>query len=881
MDSNAVKTLAKAESSATGSRKEFVSNVAGKAIKAKGKVKGKKKAPLIVVLVLLIAMPIMLFSSTVLYPFHLAANLVQKVMVLYTTVKEWALNAIDTLMSKGKMPKKLKNELEENGIEVGAVTATGEFINTDQVIAEGEEYIVAVSDGAMFKVESGKLSVRFMGEIIPAGEFAAAAKSNYRLYNAVTEAIGGQSAIFYDRAGQEAFDELGINRDPYRGFESTGDAEADQESFEKMFADLLDYTADVNVGNVSTCEGGTVVTRDASGEEHTAETCTIKTEAEGAETDNGDIDKDLEGDESEAVGNGASAEEYVQQVASRTKGNNKKHATSNAAALLNAAVSSNEPLQAAKAASGVIIAAERAKAGDNGPINEMANMMMRTEESSYSDPASGEKKTVEMSPAESTNMSAVTAAGEFSAEVASRYSRDRLMSTTTNVASISTHTKNNSTSNTLVSSKSLLKRFTSWVGMIFLGKSIPDTDTLMQTSVNTIDDALIAKPSETMLGESLGERVVEGAAYINATMARKIGGAGASDDAAIAEYSRQTQDMIALEKEADRAKRSPFDATSPNTFLGSIVNSTFNTIVRSKSVAGGLSGVANTAGSSLLATIGGSVYADGSEETYATSYGDCTTLTAITGAQGDLYCNQNPTFDMSLAAESLDFYESKLSDVLTTDESGHKTVKEDSKLQQYLIFGTERQSSPGVKDAGICDALSTGDEEAQSGWKKVINTITGAIGLGNAGKKCTGKRARIATGEEYANTASNKEWDTTYKYYQGYVMETYVLELLGYYDEEEGNGKNPVVAAKDAYYEKNPLDQSYAGVIARYTGMDKEDVIAGVEGLRYLAYLESYDPSERYAFFTLPEEPEFEPEMDEHKVVSDNKQRDSKARAIA
>lgn len=837
MDTSAVKALREAEITGAKPQSGFVSNVQGRAIKATAKGGLKKKGPLIVVLVLLLLIPVIIFSTSALYPFHLAANIVQKVMTVWATVKEKVLNVIRELLGKGKVPEKLQESLEVSGVEVGAVTADGEFIKTNAVIAEGAEFVVAAADGSKFTVASGELSLRFMGKIISADEFMAEVTTNYQFYNAVTEAIGGQSSIFYDRAGQEAFDEIGINRNPYAGFESTGDAEADQAKFEELFAELLDYTPEVSIANQQACD---IVGRDSEGNDILD--CELEDGNEGTvENPQGTV-------------SGGTAEEYIQNVANNTKGTSSAKATKNAAALINAAVSANEPIQASKATSGILIAVEQAKAGDNGPINEAANMMMRESESSYADPSTGEEKTTKLSPAEATNMSAVTAEGSFDADVAARYSRDR-------VATVLSSDKSSIT-NTAVSSKSALARFTSWIGSLFSGSHEPDAAELKTKATKSVDTALKTKASESMVGESLGERMVEGAAYINATMARNIGGAGASDEKAIAEYTRATQDLIALETEADRANRSPFDATSPNTFLGSIVNSTFLAATKSKSLFSGVSSVASTASSSLLATIGGSAYADGSEEEYATSYGNCATVNSITGAKGDLYCNPNPTFSTETYSMTLEELENQVG---TGNVSGGEVVDK-SDLMKYLVFNDKRGSTPGVMDANVCEALSEGEEEG------LISKVLGFITGNTVASKCKRKNKRIATGEEYANTSSNGKWDSKYKYYQGYILETYALELVGYY--EENNETNPTVVALERYYAENPLDTSYAGVIARRTGLSKDEVIAGIEGIVYLAYLDGYDPSERLVFFQLPGEPEFPEEMDENKVVSDNKRRD-------
>ena len=78
------------------------------------------------------------------------------------------------------------------------------------------------------------------------------------------------------------------------------------------------------------------------------------------------------------------------------------------------------------------------------------------------------------------------------------------------------------------------------------------------------------------------------------------------------------------------------------------------------------------------------------------------------------------------------------------------------------------------------------------------------------------------------------------------MIRTYALELMGYY--EEKGTQNPTVALKAEYYKAHPKDNSYTGILARRSGMLKEDVIAGIKAMNYLAYLANYDPSDRYEF---------------------------------
>lgn len=81
------------------------------------------------------------------------------------------------------------------------------------------------------------------------------------------------------------------------------------------------------------------------------------------------------------------------------------------------------------------------------------------------------------------------------------------------------------------------------------------------------------------------------------------------------------------------------------------------------------------------------------------------------------------------------------------------------------------------------------------------------------------------------------------KYYQAYVEMLEWMESVGMVN------KSTATVAVSQYYDENPLDNSYAGVIARYSGMSKERVVAVLDLMEYVAFLNEYDP---VALFPTP-----------------------------
>ena len=78
------------------------------------------------------------------------------------------------------------------------------------------------------------------------------------------------------------------------------------------------------------------------------------------------------------------------------------------------------------------------------------------------------------------------------------------------------------------------------------------------------------------------------------------------------------------------------------------------------------------------------------------------------------------------------------------------------------------------------------------------------------------------------------------KWYQAFVIINEWMENIG-----KVNTSTVTVAVQD-YYEENPLDNSYEGIIARRSGLSKDDVIAVLDLIDYVEFLAQYDPTDLY-----------------------------------
>ena len=68
-----------------------------------------------------------------------------------------------------------------------------------------------------------------------------------------------------------------------------------------------------------------------------------------------------------------------------------------------------------------------------------------------------------------------------------------------------------------------------------------------------------------------------------------------------------------------------------------------------------------------------------------------------------------------------------------------------------------------------------------------------------------------------------------------------------------------------SYYEKHPLDNSFEGILARKTGLTKENVIATIDTINYLTFIADYDPDGYYPLnYQAPEEEKIQIENNEY-----------------
>lgn len=375
-------------------------------------------------------------------------------------------------------------------------------------------------------------------------------------------------------------------------------------------------------------------------------------------------------------------------------------------------------------------------------------------------------------------------------------------------------------------------------------------------------------------GEDLGNALTSGANMYMGNTHRFNGGSLANKEE-YEEFAIAQQQVIADNAKYERSIRDPFDVTSKYTFVGTLLTQMMSFL----SVNSLMSAVASTGTvvSSSIAAIspGAMAYSIAntlpeSQEQYELT---CPYLASI-GAVGDAYCNPYAITDMSTIGEDPSVVIDDLSDNFLDEPSsdGNVRIKAGSDLAEYIIFCDNRNSAFGLADQNIVNQITdfaTVDTDSGT-FNNVTNSAIGAIpfigdGIDVVNNAVAMAKAGYVDGSSCVagNDATGTDWNTAKKY-QRFIEDQSLMESMGLLE------KSAVTAFLDEYYEQNPLDNSYEGILARYSGMTKEDVVAILDILDYGNYINNYDALARYKFGAPVVEEPNEILFDNDNVVAEN-----------
>lgn len=650
-------------------------------------------------------------------------------------------------LSKGEVPAGYAADLAAAGIQVGQVTVAGDFVPTNRYIANVDELneIAAVGSGFQVNSAEGELAVLFDNEVIAAADFVAAVESNPKMYMAFTEGADISARYYYSKDVDKVYSDMGLKRWAFHAWEATGDADLDQKNYDEILQSVLDVESSLEGGYDCNDEG-------------TCDGVNLTGDAEDILGDFGD----------------------------------KKNKS--AAGLLNSAISSEESYKAASAFMGIEEPLQRTRVEGDGPANEV--MTTLNDDSiivTYTDVNTGEEVEKGVSILETTNFVAAVSGGGYDTAEAANFSRDRVLKVTESGSSMVDDTE--------VSSSG---RKESKIGVGIFSDS---TD--LDKAESSIQIALSDSNSNLFTSIVGGNRIVEGGAFLSNMINQRVVGAMPSDDEMVAEYSREAKEIATRKAEAERATKSPFDISTPNTFMGSIAHGLADIMIQnhvSKSpIVTAVGAMMSYAGNAMNGLFGNAL-ADGNDESYLDTSGeDCETVGTV-GSAADLYCTSKTTIYTGYMSRTEDDWGD------TGEKEGYKKFVED---------GMARWASVGVEDAEVCKRNQNAVEELLSG-------LFGA---------CIGVSGDIATGEKYVMNGDNND----VKKYSGYTLYDTVSSLLS----EKQSTASMIM---EEYYKEHPMDNSRAGIIARRSGMTKQEAEVALAYADYLDVIAKYDASDRYAF---------------------------------
>lgn len=807
----------------------FRTFVGGKGGKGKGLLGGKfkaAKASLAAVLVLglgLIVVAAVVLTTPIFTIGHLDFNLQDALGFTKTSgiLQKLATRIIEKKLSKGEVPSALANDLAEHGINVGQVTANGDFVRTDKFIANVENLKDVASLGHYEIAPSeGELAILYDGKVITADEFVATVESDMRMFADYTEALDISARYYYSDDVEKVYEQMGLSRGIFADWKDLGDAEQNKEKFNEMMEEALSNNSDLVLNAFTDSSGEStsrlhinhgLIARPDEGSNSPLDNVPFE-DTTDVTADSSDENNGVEMD----ISDSDSAESIIHDVAQETKG---ASATSKAAQLLNAAISAGEPYLAASAFVGIESPIQQARIEGTGPVNELMNMLNVESTVTYTNIVSGEVESKKSSILTTGNFVAAVSGGKFSMAEAANFSRDR--------ANLATSMDDDGIIRQTVISTDGQKK-SSILMPISFGDSANEDQLMVLT--DSVSMAMIDKNSDLIKSQVGGNRIVEGGSFLSNMINSHVIGAMPSDEATIATYNREARTEMERLAAAERATKSPFDISSPYTFMGSIAHGFANAMIQSGSK-GGL--IANSIGTVASMTdssakdLWSSVMADGEDDTdFGTTYGEyCNTAKSV-GAEGDIYCTPHGTVSTGYMDYDEDDWKNELEDL---DDSGE--IKEDSGLADFTTVGMERWSTVGVRSAESCQRYR--DNHPDNVFKSLLNGIADWIGIYDV---CDGIED-VGTGVDSVFTEDNEKT----KKYAGYVLYDKVSSYL------DGT-VSKVSAFKEKYYKEHPLDNSRAGKIARISGMTKQEAEVALAYADYLTFIAKYNPAERYAF---------------------------------
>ena len=782
----------------------------------------KKFSPLILAVGAFLAVIIFLFVSVSTLGHQIETLITRATDTMFGSYSENTIRITEELLAKkqGIFPKYFENRLKTNGIELAD---------------KGDSY-----------------NLLFDGATITPDNFRSFYTKNIPFQEAFTKAKRARSSNFFDKSATLNLAKIGITRNLYSTYRSTGNHETDTKNYHTTEEGVFGEKTNTSINTTTETE-------------HTDKNGNKTTEVNPS---GDDIDSsNVSGDTPEVKANN-----YLLSTAGRVaEAGGLVCGALKVANLISVAVAANQIYQAMHyfISNQENISKTKAGYGNEAAINPLMNFLTTSTTAEYTDIATGKTKSVTGAPIQAEGFNNILAGENVDLNMTRNYSVDSVF-LASGVALGLTAARAKACGGiravgavislaTLAFGGGLIKTAITLVKTTVINVAIATTIAgMLAVLLPYIQKALFENPAKNLTGKPAGEAYVKGAALLNKKVARSTSGQALASKEYATSYYQETVIAAAREAQLDREKRSPFDTSSPNTFLGSLLGR-FSRISTASSLFANLSHLTsitkNSFGSFLNQSTAKVYAADGSEnfvtdtdlagvnyQKIFSNESTCESLTNI-GAACDMYGAEVTATDISVEkiSSSDPEYQRVISKNVRKNAQGYDEVIPNSLLANKIMFCDERDSPFGHYDSNITNAFNI-----SLGFANNIPIISDVVELVNAVSDMSPEAEGWGTGSFCVMGKSNPHWEEM-KYLQHYIEQNRICTQIkcSSVTDSDGNDKNPITAYKEAYYAKNPIDTSRPGILARISGITKDQAKTVLALLDYATYLANYHPPKK------------------------------------
>ncbi|MBQ3469460.1 hypothetical protein IJH16_00585 [Candidatus Saccharibacteria bacterium] len=771
----------------------FFSNTGHKKRKGKTSHKLLRLTPALLILFVIIIGAFLIFGSASFLGSHIEALFTEATDTGYTGYNLRAQHMAEEMLSgKIEMTDYMKERLEKEG----------------------------------FTVHSSS-TIEYDGHTVTADNFRSMYNGNTYFREAYDNAIRGRAANFFDTAAQNFYKKLGLSRNVFQDYQTTGNQATDDANYNTI---MTDYFSNSAKATVDTAEKQ--ILEDDKGNK------TIEYTPVGEAISSSSASSESPEDR---------AKEYLHNIGEKVAEESAGCSTLKIGNMVSTAISSNRYYQAMHDFMTKMENLSKTKAGfgDYSATNSVLNWFTTPTTTTVYDPVTGEEMSITGSPLESEGAKVVLNNLPANQNNTAKYSLERSYTATENTAfsiGLDTNTCTVARASGVVLSLSALANpgsglIGATIGVLLgtafnLGIRVT-AETVLSLLVPTVAQIMYENPFENAVGIAGGEAFAMGAANANMLSARQTSGATTASKSQVLAYNQETNALIAREAEVDRLHHGPFDASSKNTFLGSIAHSLMSVAAGNSTAFSAISSLSSATSTSLASL--NSTYAAGENTSLMTNFGDCAKTEEIS-ASANIYCSAISTIDLSLMNLSTDDpkYQEVISESVDINSDGEEVVRENSPLADFIAFHMGRYSAPGIRDANIAKAC-----KERSNILSFLTNISDMLKAFDTTEYCES----VADGSRYVNSPDNPYWEVE-KYHQLWALTWRVKCHMGLCSEDGG----PVVAYQNQYEKSHPQDNSTAGYLARISGLEKSDAETVLAVVDYIKKVENYDASSAFAF---------------------------------